>query len=138
MLDLSRPEYAHAAERLRDDPMIWLSSVRPDGRPHIVPVWFLWDGTAVVIFSKPDNQKIRNLRQNANVVLALDDTHTGADVVMIEGQAELVSDASVTAATPAFAAKYADRIARLFGDPQGMVASYSQAIRVTPTKLLSY
>jgi PPOX class probable F420-dependent enzyme len=138
MLDLSQPQYDHARERLRDDVMIWLSSVRPDGRPHIVPVWFLWDSGSVLIFSQPDNQKVRNLQQNPNVMLALDDTNTGEDVVMLEGRAELVSDASVTVATPAYVAKYAKRIADLGTTPEGMAASYSQAIRITPTRVLQY
>ena len=39
MLDLSDSKGAHIDQRLRDEPIIWLSSVRPDGRPHLVPVW---------------------------------------------------------------------------------------------------
>jgi PPOX class probable F420-dependent enzyme len=139
MLDLKGPEHTHALERLRDNPMIWLSSVRPDGRPHIVPVWFVMDDDSILIFSIPDNQKVRNLRQNPNVMLALDDTHGGDDVVMIEGRAELLSDPSVSAtATPAFATKYAKQIAQLFSDPRGMATQYSQAIRITPTRILEY
>jgi predicted pyridoxine 5'-phosphate oxidase superfamily flavin-nucleotide-binding protein len=38
---LRRPQTEAA---LRDDPVVWLSSVQPDGRPHVVPVWFHWDG----------------------------------------------------------------------------------------------
>jgi len=79
MLDLTNPKDAHRDERLRKDPIIWLSSVRPDGRPHLVPVWFLWYGETILIFSQPNAQKIRNLRQNTNVILALDDTKDGDD-----------------------------------------------------------
>ena len=39
MLDLSDSKGAHIDQRLRDEPIIWLSSVRPDGRPHLVLVW---------------------------------------------------------------------------------------------------
>ena len=139
MLDLKQPRHAHALERLRDNPMIWLSSVRPDGRPHIVPVWFVLDDDSILIFSIPDNQKVRNLRQNPNVMLALDDTQGGGDVVMIEGRAELLSDPKVTAAAmPAYAQKYAKQIAQLFSDPAGMAKQYSQAIRITPTRILAY
>src|SRR5256885_2571611 len=42
MLDLRDSKDAHIDARLRHEPIIWLSSVRPDGRPHLVPVWFLW------------------------------------------------------------------------------------------------
>ena len=35
---------------LREDPVVWLSSVQRDGRPHLVPVWFHWDGEQIVAF----------------------------------------------------------------------------------------
>ena len=28
--------------------IVWLSTVRPDGRPHLIPIWLLWDGDAVL------------------------------------------------------------------------------------------
>lgn len=135
MLDLSNPALAAKERRLREDPMIWLTSVRPDGRPHLVAVWFLWDGTHIIIFSKPNNQKIRNIRQNPNVTLGLDDTKRGADVVTIEGIAELVDDPTLAATLPAYAAKYQGLMARLGMDAAQMAAIYSQAIRITPTRL---
>ena len=45
--------------------------MRADGRPHLVPVWFLWDGETLLIFSEPEKQKVRNLRANGQVSLAL-------------------------------------------------------------------
>src|SRR5262245_19811046 len=38
MLDLTQPWEAHIDERLRSDPIIWLTSTRPDGRPHLVTI----------------------------------------------------------------------------------------------------
>lgn len=137
MVDLTGPEHEHTLERLRDNVIIWLSSVRPDGRPHIVPVWFLWENGTVLIFSKPD-QKVRNLRHSPQVVLALDDTQDGEDVVMLDGTAGLVDDPHLTTALPAYAAKYRARIQRLFGTPEQMAAMYSQAIRVTVTRVTVY
>src|SRR5258708_10577386 len=75
-------------ERLRSDEMVWLTTVRPDGRPHNIPVWFLWESATILIFSKPNSQKIRNLLQNQSVTLALDDTKKG--VVILEGTSELL------------------------------------------------
>ena len=43
--------------------VVWLSSVRPDGRPHVVPVWFVWEDGSIVVVSKPGAQKVRNLRR---------------------------------------------------------------------------
>ena len=58
---------------LEREPIVWLSTVRPDGSPHLVPIWFSWDGEALLIFSKPGAQKVRNLRARPSVMLALGD-----------------------------------------------------------------
>jgi nitroimidazol reductase NimA-like FMN-containing flavoprotein (pyridoxamine 5'-phosphate oxidase superfamily) len=44
---------------LRRSTVLWLSSVGADGRPHVVPAWFIWDGDRIVLFSKPKARKIR-------------------------------------------------------------------------------
>ena len=86
MLDLAQPKDAHIEQRLRSELIIWLSTVRPDGRPHLVPVWFLWDGATFLIFSQPKDLKLRNLRHNPDVVLALETRDQGNEVVLIEGR----------------------------------------------------
>jgi len=116
--------------------MMWLSTVRPDGRPHLVPVWFLWDGRTILIFSRPNQQKLRNLQHNPNVVIALDTAEHGDDIVIIEGKAELLDDPAVSTALPAYAEKYKQRLALYGWTGEAMAQDYSQAIRVTPTKFL--
>lgn len=137
MLDLTKTQDAHIDQRLRSDVMIWLNSVRADGRPHSAAVWFLWDGSAFLIFSQPNTQKIRNLRQNTNVLLALDDTKNGSDVIQVEGKAELLEgNNEVSATLPAFVEKYGAMIKNIGWKPEDMAADYSQAIRITPTKFV--
>ncbi len=137
MLDLSQERDAHIDQRLRNDLIIWFGTVRPDGRPHLVPVWFLWDGKHILIFSQPEKRKLRNLRENPHVVLALDDTKGGEDVITIEGEAELLQpgdDASM--ASPAYAAKYSEEIRSQNWDIQELAKEYSQGIRVTIHRFL--
>jgi len=136
VLDLARPRHAQIDQRLRAEPIIWLSTVRPDGRPHLVPVWFWWDDATVLIFSKPGSQKVRNLRHNSRVVLALDTADEGEDVALFEGQADLLGAGVAQATLPAFAAKYAALFVRTGSTPEQMAKEYSQAIRVTLTKLV--
>ncbi len=136
MLDLSQSKHAHIDQRLRSDIIIWLTTVRADGRPHSVAVWFLWDGTQFLIFSRPKNQKVRNLRSNPNVVLALDNTANGSDVIVIEGTAELIDDPDVKVTVAAYAEKYAATLKSMGWTAASMAADYSQGIRIKPTKLL--
>jgi len=87
MLDITRPWEAHIDQRLRADPIIWLASTRPDGRPHVVPVWFLYDGTTILSFSLPAAQKVRTLCQNPAVMLALASARHGNEIIMLERRA---------------------------------------------------
>jgi len=135
-LDMSNPMHAHLAERLRNDITIWLCTVRPDGRPHAVVVWFLLDGQDILIFSKPNNQKLRNIENNSNVLLALDDTKGGSQPLAIEGTAVLVKDGSVSTAMPAYAEKYAEKFAQYNWTGESMAQEYSEPIRITPTRLI--
>lgn len=134
MLDLTEERDAHIHQRLQEDIVIWLGSMRPDGRPHLALVWFLWSGADLLIFSKPDQQKIQNLRQNARVIMALDNAKEGIDPITLEGMAELLDDPAVNTTLPAYVAKYGARIQGIGYTPQTMAKVYSQAIRVTPTK----
>lgn len=70
------------------EPVIWLGTVRPDGRPHNVPVWFAWHDPAVLVFSMPATVKARDLRRSPLVSLALDSADGGQDIVLAEGHAE--------------------------------------------------
>ena len=136
MLDLSNPKHAHIDERLRTNRILWLGSVRPDGRPHLVYVFFLWDGKHILIFSQPASQKVRNVRHNLHVTLALDETRDGEDMVILEGKAELLHDPAVNATLPAYAAKYDSALQRVGLTAEAMAAIYSQALLITPTRFL--
>ena len=128
---------AHVEQRLQNDPIVWLITVRPDGRPHVVPVWFFWDGETFLICSQPNTQKLRNLRQNPHVMLALDGTgNLGDDVVVVEGTAELLNESSwsMLRADPSIAEKYDTLLKSMNTDLQALAADYSQPIRVTPTR----
>jgi PPOX class probable F420-dependent enzyme len=138
MLDITTEWGQHAEQRLRSNIIAWLTTVGSDGRPYTSPVWFLWDGQTILIFSQPNRQKVKNLRKNARVTLALDDTQEGGDVVIVEGTAELMDDPGLSAVLLAFADKYRERLEKMEWTPEEMAADYSQAIRVTPTKFKSW
>jgi PPOX class probable F420-dependent enzyme len=136
MLDVTTEWGQHAEQRLRSDVIGWLTTVGPEGRPYTVPVWFLWKDGTVLIFSQPNKQKVRNLPKNPRVTLALDNTHGGGDVVIIEGTAELVNDPAISVEMPAYVEKYGKHIQdEGWATPAAMAADFSQAIRITPKKI---
>ena len=136
-LDLHTERGARFDRRLRTDEIIWLSTVRPDGRPHLVPIWFLWEeGGTILFFSQPNVQKVRNINHMRHVVMALDTADEGEDVVIVEGEAELLPAGTVDSTLPAYVEKYAQLMRRIDTSPEKMAADYSQAIRVTPRRFL--
>ena len=138
MLDVTTEWGQHAEQRLRTNIIGWLTTVGSDGRPYTVPVWFLWDGNVALIFSQPQKQKIRNLRKNARVTLALDETKQGEDVVIVEGTAEVLDTPDISATLPAYVEKYGAMIQDMGSTPESMADDFSVGIRLTPTKFKSW
>ena len=136
MLDLTKERHAHVDERLRSDIMVWLATVKPDGTPHIVPVWFLWDGDSIYIYSKPD-QKIRNLKQNNAVMVALDDTKGGSDPIWVAGEATLLPHDQALYKQPGYVEKYRSLLDKYNWTGESMARDYSEPIKITPTKLFA-
>ncbi|MCW2882724.1 MAG: pyridoxamine 5-phosphate oxidase-related FMN-binding [Sphaerisporangium sp.] len=122
--------------RLHQNLIAWLTTVRPDGQPVSVPVWFLMrqDGT-ILLYSQPGKEKLRNIGDNPKVSLALDVTDIGRNSVRIEGTARQAHDQSAANQQPAYLAKYTERIGAMFGTPERFADLFSTALIITPTKL---
>jgi general stress protein 26 len=80
---------------------VWFATVRPDGRPHLVPIWFVIEGDRWYVCTNAGSVKARNLKANSSVSLALED---GDHPFVVEGQARPVDVTSGVAEK--FRAKY--------------------------------
>jgi PPOX class probable F420-dependent enzyme len=123
---------------LETEPVIWLSTIRHDGAPHLVPTWFVWDGEAIVIVSKPGAVKVRNLRADPRAMLALGDAEADFDVGLLEAMAEILPDSIAPQLPAGFEAKYAERIRALGLTPDQFARTYSQVIQLTPARALAW
>ncbi len=130
------PPQAEAA--LRHDPVVWLSTVRQDGRPHLVPVWFHWDGERILAFSKPNARKVQNLRDQPRVMLAVGTPGPEFDVELIEATAELPDAPAERIMPDGFGHKYRDLLRRAGLTVQRFAEVYSQPIVLRPTRFLGY
>jgi PPOX class probable F420-dependent enzyme len=127
---------AHVEGRLQTNLMAWLTTISPSGRPHSVPVWFLvQDDDTILVYSRPGKAKLRNIDANPHVALGLDVTDIGRDVIRLEGTARRVPGHPPADEVPAYLSKYVERIAAIFGTPEGFARSFSEAVLVTPTRL---
>ena len=118
--------------------IVWLSTVRPDGRPHLIPIWFLWDGDAVLFASKPQACKVANLRAKAECMLAVGDPMADFDVALIEARAELASMTTFELLAAGLLAKYGERMRAADLTAGTFAETYSQVIRVVPTRWLPW
>jgi general stress protein 26 len=81
--------WAWAGQRLAAARNYWLATTRPDGRPHVAPVWGLWVEDAFYFGTDQAARKALNLADNPAITLHLE---SGDEVVIIEGVAEPVMD----------------------------------------------
>lgn len=117
-----------------------IATVRPDGRAHIAPMWFWWDGTSMYMETPPTSVKANNLRTNPNCAIAVDITQGGLRFksVILEGRAELIDD-------PEYARAMARRIyTKYLGEegvrsptPAQMINNPHVIIKLTPTRVIT-
>jgi hypothetical protein len=92
-------------KKLEAAPDYWLSTVSPQGRPHARPVDGVWVEGALVFGGSPDTRWVRNLQANPGLSVHL--PGSGADVVILEGDVELVTDPEHPVSEPARRAQHA-------------------------------
>src|SRR5712692_6745727 len=115
-------------ERLAAARNIWFASVRVNGAPHLIPIWFVAHGGRIYICTGPNSVKVRNLRHNARVAVALED---GSAPLILEGTARVMQNTGApTEVTALFKSKYDWDIATS--------AEYTVVVEVTPVKTLGW
>lgn len=137
LIDLNTEFGRRVARRLQEERVIWFTTVRNDRTPQPTPVWFLWNGESLLIFSRPQAQKLRNITYNEKVALNFDGDQRGGDIVIFWGDAELEKG------TPAgeieqYMAKYQEGLKRIGMTSEEFARSYSVAIRVRPVRLIGH
>ncbi|NDL56591.1 pyridoxamine 5'-phosphate oxidase family protein [Phytoactinopolyspora mesophila] len=85
--------WAEARRALAEAELSWISTVRPDGRPHVTPLLTVWEDGALHFTTGPEERKCRNLQGNPHVVLTTgtNTLYGGLDLV-VEGTAVRVAD----------------------------------------------
>lgn len=81
------------ANSLLTEPLIArLATSDQNNQPHVVPVWFAWDGASIWVSSFSNTRKIKDIQQNPKISIAIDvgGATGGSKAVIMEGKAELV------------------------------------------------
>jgi PPOX class probable F420-dependent enzyme len=117
---------------LISDQIAWLTTVTPSGRPAPRPVWFVWDGSEITVYSLNGSAKQRHIAANDKVSVNFDSGPGGGDVVVISARARLVPGAPPPSRFPGLLDKYLPAIEAMGSQPQWYDDNYSEAIRITP------
>lgn len=147
--DATPRAWPEGRERLERVEVYWLSTVRPDGRPHVTPLLSVWMDGALYFCTGPDERKAKNLARNPHCILttgcnALDE---GLDVV-VEGDAVRVTgDARLGRVADAYLSKYgsdwrfAVRDGAFYHDSGSLRETYTGAAwvyEVSPKKVFGF
>jgi PPOX class probable F420-dependent enzyme len=109
-------QWSEAERRLTVAHDYWVATVRPDGRPHVMPVWGVWLDDRLWFSSGLRSRKARNLAAEARCTVTTDDAR---NPVVLEGTAERVTDAGrIAGFVDVMNAKYRAGMTVDFQDPE--------------------
>jgi PPOX class probable F420-dependent enzyme len=126
MIDESTEFGARVGRHLREELIVWLTTVTASGAPLPRPVGFVWDGGEnVSVYSQP-GARIRNIGRNPKVTLNFGGDGEGGDIVILSGTAHVDESGPSAVEDAAFVAKYATEFERF-----GMTGeAYAQRFRI--------
>jgi hypothetical protein len=81
--------WSWAREGLDEALIYWVASVRPDGRPHVTPIWGAWVDEAFWMEGSPRTRRFRNLAENPAAVVTVE---RGNDAIIVEGDCARVTE----------------------------------------------
>jgi hypothetical protein len=96
--------WSWAEERIISCRNPFVATTRPDGRPHVMPVWGVWTNDLFVFSTGISTVKSRNLLANPRVAIAFE--HEGKDAVVLEGEVFLAQRDDVPGFVVAYKEKY--------------------------------
>ncbi len=107
--DPSTPFGERVARRLRNDRLIWFTTV--------------------------DAKRLEHLQHNSRVALNFDGNGNGGDIIVITGEAQVSTDDPPADRLSIYAEKYREFIARSYATPEKFAAAYPVTLRIRPTSI---
>ena len=95
--------WSWAEQRLKKSHNYWITTVKPDGSPHTMVVWGLWQDGRFLFSTGSKSRKGRNLKQNPNCVVCTEHAH---EAIIVEGIAEIADVATRRTMLPLYERKY--------------------------------
>ena len=136
MVDLSSKFGRVVKQHLKNDYVIWLTTVDSNLTPQPRPVWFIWEDDSFLIFSQAKAHKVKHIAKNPGAALHFNSDKTGdKHVIVFIGEASIDKNCPPAHKVPTYFKKYKDGIAGLDMTPEEFSQEYSTAIRIRPTEV---
>ena len=135
MIDQGTEFGARVARHLRDEIVVWMTTVTPAGAPLPMPVWFIWDGAESVVMYSQDGARIRNVESNPRVTLNFAGDGGGGDIVVLSGDAVVDRDTPPADRSDDYLSKYDEHITRLGMTPESFAKRYHVPVRIRLARL---
>ncbi len=115
-----------------------IATVRRNGTPQVVPMWFLWDHGTMYMSTRTWAAKVKHLRKNPHVAVVVDvmDAPLKNKVVTIDGTAEIITDGVIEMTTKIYK-KYMGTAAAQDPKAQQSITTPRVLIKITPKKITS-
>jgi PPOX class probable F420-dependent enzyme len=126
---------ARVARHLREEIVVWMTTVTPAGEPLPMPVWFVWDGGESVHMYSRGSPRVRNIERNPHVSLNFGGDGGGGDIVVLSGTAEIDPDIPSADSSPEYLEKYDEHISRIGMTPEEFAQSYHVPVHIRLTRV---
>jgi general stress protein 26 len=128
---------------LENAEVYWVTSVRPDGRPHVTPLLGIWLDGAMYFCTGDSERKARNLESNPHCILTTGCNNLDGLDVVVEGTVARVSDTTeLQSAADAYESKYGSHFTSPDGTWFGLGDSIRQSqvvlYRLAPERVLGF
>jgi PPOX class probable F420-dependent enzyme len=138
MLDFSSRFGRHVNRRLRQEKIIWLTTIDSNNTPQPRPVWFHWDGETFLIFSERQKAKLRHIAGNPRVALNFNTDEDGGDVAVLTGDARILHEPPDPNRVKTYLRKYRSSIKDLGMTIKEFSDAYAIPILVTPQAMRGF
>jgi PPOX class probable F420-dependent enzyme len=131
MINFNSPIARKIKRRLREEQIIWLTTVDSHNTPQPRPVWFHWDGDDILIFSQARAAKVRHVIRNPKVALNFNTDSSGEEVGVMIGEARIQPEALPANRMRNYMRKYRQGLQDIGSTVAEMQAEYPVIILVT-------
>jgi PPOX class probable F420-dependent enzyme len=136
MIDLTSAFGQAVKVHLKNQYVIWLTTVDSNLTPQPRPVWFIWENDSFLIFSQAKAYKVAHIKKNPKVALHFNTDESGdKHVIVFTGEASIDANCPPAYQVDAYFEKYKQDISDLDMTPEGFSNEYSVALRIQPAEI---